>query len=68
MYYNNNNNKKKKKKKNKIQCQLSILSPIFPGKVFSEKDSSIYVDAWETLVLITKGTLYQYKCIIYIYI
>ncbi|ORX49998.1 hypothetical protein BCR36DRAFT_583608 [Piromyces finnis] len=37
-----------------IQCQLAILSPIFPGKIFSEKDSSIYGDAWETLVLITK--------------
>ncbi|OUM67456.1 hypothetical protein PIROE2DRAFT_5091 [Piromyces sp. E2] len=32
----------------------AVLSPIFPGKVFSEKDSSIYVDTWETLVLITK--------------
>ncbi|ORX79499.1 hypothetical protein BCR32DRAFT_269438 [Anaeromyces robustus] len=37
-----------------LQCQLSILSPIFPGKVFSEKEVSIYGDAWESLVLITK--------------
>ncbi|KNC98170.1 ubiquitin-protein ligase RKR1 [Spizellomyces punctatus DAOM BR117] len=38
-----------------LKKRLDILVPIFPGKVFSDKDPSTHSELWESLVFFTKA-------------